>query len=75
MSLGDTPTTWHPSIDDLPNGPAIIIANEFFDALPLRQYVLTGEGLCERVVGLGVKGFVNALSALMRRVRFVSGWC
>ena len=29
----------------LPDGPAIIIANEFFDALPIRQYVLTGEGL------------------------------
>jgi NADH dehydrogenase [ubiquinone] 1 alpha subcomplex assembly factor 7 len=51
-NLGDTPATWHPSIDALPEGPAIIIANEFFDALPIRQYVLTGEGLCERVVGL-----------------------
>lgn len=57
-SLGGTPATWHPSIDGLPDGPAIIIANEFFDALPIRQYVLTGEGLCERVVGL------NADSAL-----------
>jgi NADH dehydrogenase [ubiquinone] 1 alpha subcomplex assembly factor 7 len=54
-SLG-TPATWHPSIATLPDGPAIIIANEFFDALPIRQYVLTGEGLCERVVGLNADG-------------------
>jgi NADH dehydrogenase [ubiquinone] 1 alpha subcomplex assembly factor 7 len=51
-SLDSTPATWHPSIDALPDGPAIIIANEFFDALPIRQYVPTGEGLCERVVGI-----------------------
>jgi NADH dehydrogenase [ubiquinone] 1 alpha subcomplex assembly factor 7 len=55
-SLGGTPATWHPSIDALPDGPAIIIANEFFDALPIRQYVLTGEGLWERVVGLNADG-------------------
>ncbi len=54
--LGGTSATWHPSINALPEGPAIIIANEFFDALPIRQYALTGEGLCERVVGLDTDG-------------------
>ena len=29
------------------------VANEFFDALPIRQYVRTERGWCERLVGLG----------------------
>ena len=43
---------WHKSIDSLPDGPAIIVANEFFDALPVRHYVKTARGWCERLVGL-----------------------
>ncbi|MEI9915438.1 MAG: SAM-dependent methyltransferase [Methylovirgula sp.] len=54
--MSGTPVKWHRSIDTLPDGASIIIANEFFDALPIRQYVLTGEGLCERVVGLDADG-------------------
>jgi NADH dehydrogenase [ubiquinone] 1 alpha subcomplex assembly factor 7 len=39
------------SIDDLPeDGPLMIIANEFFDALPVRQLVATHAGWRERVV-------------------------
>ena len=30
--------TWHTSLDTLPDLPSILIANEFFDALPVRQY-------------------------------------
>ncbi|RJF94039.1 class I SAM-dependent methyltransferase [Sphingomonas cavernae] len=42
---------WHDSIDTLPDsGPLLIVANEFFDALPVRQLVATGEGWRERVV-------------------------
>ena len=43
---------WHASIDTLPEGPLIVIANEFFDALPVAQYVATDRGWCERMVGL-----------------------
>lgn len=43
---------WHESIDDLPQKPCIIIANEFFDALPIRQHVQTDEGMKERCVGI-----------------------
>jgi NADH dehydrogenase [ubiquinone] 1 alpha subcomplex assembly factor 7 len=49
--FGDT-VTWHASMEDLPRGPAIIIANEFFDALPVRHYIRTREGWNERLVGL-----------------------
>jgi NADH dehydrogenase [ubiquinone] 1 alpha subcomplex assembly factor 7 len=39
------------AIDELPdNGPLIIVANEFFDALPVRQLVATHSGWRERVV-------------------------
>ncbi|WP_026792083.1 class I SAM-dependent methyltransferase [Pleomorphomonas oryzae] len=43
---------WHDRIDDLPDGPLIVIANEFFDALPIRQFVRSERGWRERVVGL-----------------------
>ena len=41
----------HHSLDTLPRaGPLLIIANEFFDALPIRQCVATHSGWRERVV-------------------------
>jgi SAM-dependent MidA family methyltransferase len=48
--------TWHHSLESLPAGPAIFIANEFFDALPVRHYQKTPEGWRERLVGLDAKG-------------------
>ena len=48
--------TWHDTIAGPPGGPAIVIANEFFDALPIRQYVRTRRGWCERLVGTGQAG-------------------
>jgi SAM-dependent MidA family methyltransferase len=30
---------WHESVADLPARPLLLVANEFFDALPIRQYV------------------------------------
>lgn len=43
---------WQRSADALPDGPAIIIANEFFDALPVRQFMRTAGGWSERCVTL-----------------------
>lgn len=43
-------------VDDLPAGPAIVLANEFFDALPIRQLVSTGKGWAERMIGLDDSG-------------------
>ncbi|MBN9582977.1 MAG: SAM-dependent methyltransferase [Afipia sp.] len=51
--LADYPDVqWHDSIDDIPEGPSIILANEFFDALPVHQAVKTDSGWHERVVRL-----------------------
>ena len=47
---------WHTRTGDLPDGPAIIVANEFFDALPVRQFVKAADGWRERVVGLDPTG-------------------
>jgi len=42
---------WHDSIDTLPTDrPLIVIANEFFDALPIRQLVRGAAGWFERLV-------------------------
>jgi len=47
------PATWHASLADVPEGPAIIVANEFFDALPVNQAVKEEDGWHERRVALG----------------------
>lgn len=44
---------WHADLSTLPtDGPVLIVANEFLDALPIRQMVRTAEGWRERMVGL-----------------------
>jgi NADH dehydrogenase [ubiquinone] 1 alpha subcomplex assembly factor 7 len=47
---------WHERLEEVPPGPAIVVANEFLDALPVRQFMRTERGWCERVVGLGPDG-------------------
>ena len=50
--------SWHTSLDALPQTPLIVVANELFDAIPLRQFVRTEAGWRERRVGLdGRNGF------------------
>ncbi len=40
------------TLAEVPAGPAILLANEFFDALPIRQFVRAGGAWRERRVGL-----------------------
>lgn len=47
---------WHGTVEAALEGPAIILANEFLDALPLDQFVMTPQGWRERLVGLGAGG-------------------
>ena len=49
----DVPVSWHRTLDDLPAGPLIIVANEFIDALPVHQAVMCADGWHERVIKLG----------------------
>jgi NADH dehydrogenase [ubiquinone] 1 alpha subcomplex assembly factor 7 len=41
---------WHDSLDQVPNGPAVILANEYFDVLPIHQAVKRETGWHERTV-------------------------
>lgn len=43
---------WLENFDTFEDGPVLIIANEFFDALPIRQFVRKPDGWHERQVGL-----------------------
>jgi SAM-dependent MidA family methyltransferase len=43
-------------VQDIPAGPLILIANEFFDALPIHQFVRTADGWRERQIGLTADG-------------------
>ncbi len=52
----DLPISWHGGIETIPPGPTIIIANEFFDALPVRHYVNDAGAWRERLVGLDAHG-------------------
>jgi len=48
---------WTDSFTSATGGrPLYLIANEFFDALPVRQYVKTERGWCERMVTLDKNG-------------------
>lgn len=50
---------WFDGVQDLPQGPLYLLANEFFDTLPIRQFQRDGAGWRERMVGLrdGALGF------------------
>lgn len=43
--------TWHETLATVPEGPCFILANEFFDALPVHQYEKKGGKWFERCVG------------------------
>ena len=47
---------WLENFETAPHGPAFILANEFFDALPVRHYVKTLAGWRQRLVGLHQTG-------------------
>ena len=53
--LGAAPA-WHDTLDGVPEEPMLLIANEFFDALPVRQFQRTDEGWRERRVDAGEDG-------------------
>ncbi|MGK9168114.1 SAM-dependent methyltransferase [Inquilinus limosus] len=49
--LADAAPVWLDRLADLPDGPALVVANEFFDALPIRQWQRGRAGWHERLVG------------------------
>lgn len=51
-SEAQTKITWHKNLSEIADGCSFIIANEFFDALPVHQFEKTDKGWNERVLGL-----------------------
>ena len=66
---GSRNITWHDTIDDVPDGPSVIFANEYFDVLPIHQAVKGENGWHERTVELDANGKLvfGAASAPMPR--------
>jgi SAM-dependent MidA family methyltransferase len=56
MLSGAREIAWHDSIDDIPDGPAVIFANEYFDVLPIHQVVSRQTGWHERTVEIDAGG-------------------
>jgi len=54
--LADAAPRWHDNLDTLPQGPLLLVANEFLDALPIRQLVRKADGWHERRVTLDSDG-------------------
>jgi len=50
------PILWHTSLEEVPAGPCLIVANEFVDALPIHQAVKQSDGWHERAVVIGADG-------------------
>ena len=62
-ALSDAAPVWHNHVAGVPAGPMLLVANEFFDALPVRQYERTPDGWHERLVDAdGPDGFRFVLS-------------
>jgi NADH dehydrogenase [ubiquinone] 1 alpha subcomplex assembly factor 7 len=55
-ALASFAPAWHARLEEVPPGPTLLVANEFFDALPVRQFEKTPRGWAERMVGLADDG-------------------
>ncbi len=55
---------WHDTLTDLPSLPLFLVANEFLDALPIRQFERRGSGWAERMVGTDAGQLVFGLAPL-----------
>jgi SAM-dependent MidA family methyltransferase len=53
---GSRDIAWHDNIDDVPDGPSIIFANEYFDVLPIHQAVRGENGWHERTIQIDDSG-------------------
>ena len=67
QTLGGTDISWHDDAATLPEGPLFVVANEFFDALPIRQFVRQGAGWAERMITWNGDGFAFGLSPASAR--------
>lgn len=57
QTLAGRDVQWCERFEDLPDGPLLVVANELFDALPIRQFEKRDGIWYERMVGLSEHGF------------------
>lgn len=63
-TLSNYTVSWTDSIDRLPKeAPLFLVANEFFDALPIRQFTRHSDGWCETIVGVVQDRLVKGYAA------------
>lgn len=67
-ALPGHPPEWLDRVEDLPEGPLFLVANEFLDALPIRQFQHGPQGWHERLVGLRDDSLAFGLSAPLPQV-------
>ncbi len=53
-TLKDPKPLWITNVGELPDMPLFLVANEFFDALPIRQFLRDGAAWRERLIGEAV---------------------
>ena len=58
-TIDDVPLRWHATVDDVPGTTSIIVANEFFDALPICQAERRPTGWHERMVAVDASGALS----------------
>ena len=58
--------TWHDSLADVPEGPMLLVANEFFDAIPIRQFEKREGKWFERCIGAEGMGLTPATLDIMQ---------
>ncbi|KAJ3671111.1 hypothetical protein LUZ60_008537 [Juncus effusus] len=64
-SISESPVHWHASLEQVPSGlPTIILAHEFYDALPIHQFQKAERGWSEKMIDISPdsKGFRFVLS-------------
>ena len=64
---------WHDNIDTLPQLPLLLVANEFFDALPIRQFIKYNDGWHERMIDIvgGELAFTTTKSSVIPPISFM----
>lgn len=73
QTLAPHSVTFCGEVEALPKGPLFVIANEFFDALPIRQFVRDKEQWREREVGLDTDALVLGLGPAQPQPA-LAGW-
>jgi SAM-dependent MidA family methyltransferase len=74
---GSRNISWHDNIDDVPDGPSVIFANEYFDVLPIHQAVKGDNGWHERTVEMDDSGklvFGTAAAPILRFEVLLPEW-